>query len=143
MSGHYLPDTHVFIALADPRARLSADAHAAITDPGSEVCLSVVTVAEASIKNALGKLYLPPEIVADAATGFRAAAESANYTILPISLEHAAQLKDLPLHHRDPFDRLLICQAMEEGLVLISDDAAFPAYAGLALLKPDGRRTRH
>ncbi len=97
--------------------------------------MSVISVAEAAIKNALGKLYLPPAIERAPAAGFREAAEDAGFRWLPLEPEHAAILRDLPLHHRDPFDRLLICQAMAEDLILVSDDRAFPLYSGLALLR--------
>jgi PIN domain nuclease of toxin-antitoxin system len=133
--GRFLLDTHVFLQLAKDR-RLSAAAERALGDPDSKVFLSVVTVAEACIKAALGKLVLPREIQPDAARGFRAACASADIDWLPIEVEHAARLRTLPRHHKDPFDRLLIAQALEEGLVLVSGDAAFSRYEGLALLHP-------
>ena len=133
--GRYLLDTHVFLRLAKARP-LSPVAQDALADPGSEVFLSVVTVAEACIKAELGKLTLPAELEPDPARGFRAACRAADIQVLPIEVEHAARLRMLPRHHRDPFDRLLIAQAIEEDLVLVSADRLFSRYEGLALLRP-------
>lgn len=136
MAGRYLLDSHVFLELAGPERRFSPAAQAALEDTDAQVHLSVVSVAEICIKSALGKLPLPAQIERDPAAGFRAACEAAGFTLLPLSLGHAAALNALPPHHRDPFDRLLIAQAMQERLVLISRDTAFAAYEGLALLRP-------
>ncbi len=135
MSGRYLLDTHVFLRMADPDRRRPARTDDILAESDSEIFLSVVSVAEAAIKSRLGKLYLPPQIEAAPAVGFRQAAAEAGFRWLPLEPEHAAMLHDLPLHHRDPFDRLLICQAMAEELILVSDDRAFPLYSGLALLR--------
>ncbi|MEI9965128.1 MAG: type II toxin-antitoxin system VapC family toxin [Caulobacteraceae bacterium] len=135
MNGRYLLDTHVFLRIADSSARRSSRTDAILSDPAAELYLSVVSVAEACIKRNLGKLPLPPAIDAAPAEGFRRSVAEAGMNWLPLEPEHAALLRDLPLHHRDPFDRLLICQAMVENLVLVSDDGAFPLYSGLALLR--------
>ena len=136
MPGGYLLDTHVFLGLANPAQPPTGALARVLGDPTARVHLSVVTVAETCIKAALGKLSLPPTIEADPAAGFRAACEDAGYILLPIDVEHAAILRTLPQHHKDPFDRLLIAQAMHEGLTLISRDHALSAYSGLELLRP-------
>jgi PIN domain nuclease of toxin-antitoxin system len=136
MTGRYLLDTHVFLTMADPSRKLAAPAVAALGAATSEVFLSVVSLAECCIKASLGKLDLPKEIEADPLVGFRTSCERAGMTMLPIVAEHACRLRFLPRHHGDPFDRLLIAQAMEENLVLVSADRAFAAYDGLALLRP-------
>ncbi len=135
MSGRYLLDTHVFLRLADSRPRRVTQVDKLLADSASEVFLSVISVAEAAIKNGLGKLPLPPGIESNIAKGFRRAADLAGFRWLSLEPEHAAVLRDLPLHHRDPFDRLLISQAMVEGLTLVSDDRTFRLYSGLALLR--------
>ena len=135
MSGRYLLDTHVFLRMADPDQRRAKRTDEILEDPDSEIFLSVISVAEAAIKSRLGKLPLPPQIERAPAEGFRSAVTEAGMQWLTLEPEHAAMLRDLPLHHRDPFDRLLICQAMAENLVLVSDDRAFPLYSGLALLR--------
>ena len=115
--------------------RMSCGLLDVLEGPGNELFLSVVSVAEMCIKASLGKLSLPAEISRDPETGFRAATAAAGFQLLPLTVAHAARLHRLPLHHRDPFDRLLICQAMAEDLILVSDDRAFPLYSGLALLR--------
>jgi PIN domain nuclease of toxin-antitoxin system len=135
LSGRYLLDTHVFIDVSKGR-RLSPRLRQVLGDSRSRLFLSVVSIAEVCIKASLGKLALPQAIAADPVAGFDSAARQAGYAILPVELAHAAMIHDLPVHHRDPFDRLLICQAISENLILISDDNAFPLYSGLALFRP-------
>ncbi|WP_299964083.1 type II toxin-antitoxin system VapC family toxin [uncultured Roseobacter sp.] len=113
-----LLDTHVMLwaVLNDPR--LSKAQAAAISD--GEIYLSSASVWEIGIKRALGKLDVPPEV-------FEIAVE-AGCRPLPISWTHAQAAADLPMHHGDPFDRMLIAQARCEGLRLASSDAKFAAY---------------
>ena len=116
-----LLDTHALIfALAAPDP-LSGDASAAIRDPGRVVWYSAANVWEIEIKAALGKLDRPASDVA-------AAARRLGLTELPITAEHAAVAGRLPPHHRDPFDRILVAQAVVEGLVLVTADGALSAY---------------
>lgn len=136
MAGGYLIDTHVFIELGDPSRKLGAHAQSALSDPDAAVYLSVVSVAEIAIKSRLGKLNLPGAIEGELARWMREACEEAGFEVLPITLDHATLLGALPLHHRDPFDRMLIAQALHESLVLVSRDSAFADYQGLALLRP-------
>jgi PIN domain nuclease of toxin-antitoxin system len=75
---------------------------------------------EVAIKRSLGKLETPPD--------FRATLLGAGALPLPIDLEHAARVEALPLHHRDPFDRLLIAQASQEGATVVTHDSAFGPY---------------
>jgi PIN domain nuclease of toxin-antitoxin system len=115
-----LVDTHTLLwALARVEA-LSPDATVAITDPGNDAFVSAATVWEIAIKRSVGKLEVPddlPEIIA--ARGF---------TWLPVSSAHAWAARDLPMHHRDPFDRMLIAQAQCEQLAIVTADADFAAY---------------
>ena len=113
-----LLDTHVLLwaVLEDPR--LSPAQRDAIT--GGEVYLSAASVWEIGIKRALGKLDVPAQIFDIAAdAGCRA---------LPISWVHAAAAAELPPHHADPFDRMLVAQAHCEGLRLVSSDRRMAAY---------------
>jgi PIN domain nuclease of toxin-antitoxin system len=94
-------------------------------DLGNGVFLSVVNGWEIPIKAQLGKLTLPKPLRVllqeeQATNGFR---------ILPVTLEHVYALDSLPLHHRDPFDRLLIAQAYQESLILVTHDLQFSAYS--------------
>ncbi len=116
-----LLDTHAALWwLLDDR-RIGPAARRRLIDGANEVLLSAVSVWEVAIKRALGKITAP-ETWADTALGLGARP-------LPISLEHAAAVADLPSHHRDPFDRLLIAQATLEGAVIVTHDEAMRAYA--------------
>jgi PIN domain nuclease of toxin-antitoxin system len=134
LSRGLLLDSHVFLWLNDEAGRLNASVLASLADPQTPLLLSVASVAELCIKNALGKLPLPAEIERDPAAGFREALDRMNVTALGLTLEHAARLRDLPRRHRDPFDRLLIAQALEEQLTVVTHDRAFGLYAGLDVL---------
>jgi PIN domain nuclease of toxin-antitoxin system len=114
-----LLDTHALLWwwAADP---MEAKAHAAITNPANLVAVSAATVWEITVKRAQGKLRLNGPIV-------DLVAESA-FEPLPIAMAHAERAADLPPHHRDPFDRLLIAQAQAERLRLVTRDPAFDAY---------------
>jgi len=101
-------------------SRFGASAEAEIADATNQVLLSAAVVWEVAIKRSLGKLEVPDDL---AATLLAGGAEP-----LPIGLEHAAAVEALPWHHRDPFDRLLIAQAIVERAALVSHDAAFSAY---------------
>jgi PIN domain nuclease of toxin-antitoxin system len=119
-----LLDTHTFLWFCQGDTNLSAPATALIEDPNSRKLLSVASCWKIAIKAGLKKLTLgePSGIYIPTAlsrTGFE---------LLPITLEHATSVESLPPHHKDPFDRLLVAQAMAEGIPLVSADAAFDAY---------------
>ncbi len=114
-----LLDTHAFLWwLAD--IKLSTLARDAIAEPDNEVLVSAASAWEISIKQALGKLNAPRD-VADRIRINR-------FTALPISVAHALVAGALPPHHRDPFDRMLVSQALHEGLTVVTRDARFAAY---------------
>jgi len=115
-----LLDTSVLLWWLDGGGRLSPAARAAIADGRRAVSVSCVSIWEIVIKQALGKIEVPPEfqlVVAD--EGFRR---------LPISPEHAFAVAELPDHHRDPFDRMLVAQCRLEGLTLVTADARIKRY---------------
>ncbi len=119
-----LLDTHVFLwALAAPD-RLSEKARGILQDEGAELLLSVVSPWELAIKLSVGKLHLPCELGAFVAQGCRQLGAS----LLPIELTHVQELAALPMHHRDPFDRMLIAQARADRLQLMSFDRAMGVY---------------
>jgi PIN domain nuclease of toxin-antitoxin system len=103
---------------------LSRPAHAAITDPANGLLLSAATVWELAIKVGLRKMKL--------AQSYRQWMESAiadlDLTILPITVEYAERHAGLPMFHKDPFDRLIIAQALIEAIPVVCADAAFDAY---------------
>jgi len=117
-----LLDTNTFLwGLSSPE-KLSLTARNAITS--SERFLSVASIWEALIKARIGKLALPRP-----AGDYLTSKMSANgVSVLPIKLEHVLQIERLQLHHRDPFDRMLIAQCVEEGWPVITSDPAFKKY---------------
>lgn len=119
-----LLDTHVLLwSLADPR-RLPESARDAIETGDNEILFSAASIWEVAIKSQL----LRAEFGVDAATIIDAARET-RFTELPISAQHAAAIATLPLHHKDPFDRLLIGQALTEPARLVTADKALVAYS--------------
>jgi len=117
----YLLDTHTLLWWLAERSRLSADARLAITDAGNSIFVSAGSVWEIEIKSAAGKLRTPNDLEEQISeNGFKP---------LPISFAHARRAAHLPRHHADPFDRLLVAQAVEERLTIITRDSAIPKYA--------------
>ncbi len=120
-----LLDTHIFLWFINGDSRLSTDVRDAIRDPDNEIYLSVVSVWESIVKYQLGKLPLPesPE---------RYLPKQRNlHQIASLALDETsvAQLARLPPLHRDPFDRMLICQAVQNGLIIATVDPAVRAYS--------------
>jgi PIN domain nuclease of toxin-antitoxin system len=119
-----LLDTHILLrSLADPR-RLSEAARDAIEADENEVLFSAVSIWEIAIKAEA----LRAEFGVDTATIIGAARES-RFDELPITAEHAAAVAALPPHHKDPFDRLLVAQALTEPALLLTADKALAAYS--------------
>ncbi len=115
-----LLDTHVFLWALSNAAELTASARAAIVDPSNEVFVSAITGWEISVKRAKGKIRAPANLAT--------LIVNRRFTHLPLTFHHAEQAGNLPMHHRDPFDRFLIAQAQAEGLVLVTRDARIPLY---------------
>ena len=120
-----LLDTHIFIWWADQPERLSPAALSALEDEANELVLSVASVWEMQIKIQLGKLKLSVPLK-DLIKNQR---ETNDLTVLPVALTHVLSLGALPFHHKDPFDRLLVAQSIEEDLTLVSADPHFSAYS--------------
>ncbi len=120
-----LLDTHVALwALTQPHV-LASDVRARIVE-SPRVLVSAASVWEVSIKVALGKLEAP--------TGFAQACAEAGFEELPVRSAHAEAVRSLPLHHHDPFDRILVAQALLEGAVLVTADSKLRPY-GVPLLE--------
>ena len=120
-----LLDTQVFIWWADNPKKLSHAALSALEDEANDLLLSVASVWEMQIKIQLGKLRLSLPLK-DLITNQQ---ETNDLTVSPVTLTHVLALDALPFHHRDPFDRLLIAQSIEEDLTLVSADSQFSAYS--------------
>jgi PIN domain nuclease of toxin-antitoxin system len=115
-----LLDTHVLLWWAKEPCRNSLRHRDIIVDPSNDVLFSAISLAEIGIKVSIGKLDVPGGLAAQFTAG---GAEQ-----LPFTAEHAEALRDLPLHHRDPFDRMLIAQAKAEGIPLLTVDEKITAY---------------
>lgn len=127
-----LLDTHVAVWAIDDSRRLSQRARELIAAPAHQIVISAVSVWEISIKHVLGRG--PPTGInfsgAEAICYFR----EAGYEFLPVTPDHAALVGDLPPLHADPFDRLLIAQALHEPLKLVTHDRGVAAYSNHFLL---------
>lgn len=133
LSGGFLVDSHVLMWLAQDPPRLSARVVGVLEESETPLFVSTAGIAELCIKAGLGKLQLP-WAGEDPVLGFEDLLANLEIDPLPVTLAHAARLRDLPLHHRDPFDRLMIAQAMVEGLTFVTHDRAVASYDGLAVL---------
>lgn len=115
-----LLDSHTMLWMLAGPERLSGVASAAIAAEENEVLVSVVSPWELEIKRAKGKLELHEEL--------GPALASLNVRLLPITLAHVLAVESLPRHHGDPFDRILVAQALVEGLTLVTADRAMREY---------------
>jgi PIN domain nuclease of toxin-antitoxin system len=123
----YLLDSQVVVWSAISPERLRAEVVNVLEGSATDLFVSAVTIAELHIKMALGKLALPGSPIE--------LCELLGATELPLLWHHAARLASLPTHHRDPFDRLLICQALAEDLTFVSSDSQVAQYGELQLLR--------
>jgi PIN domain nuclease of toxin-antitoxin system len=105
--------------MANDRA-LTDDARELINQPDNEVNISAASVLEMAIKQSIGKLQMPPDLLEQVKMG--------GFTELPIDHQDCWEVGRLPLHHRDPFDRILIAQARNKGLTIVTHDRQFSAY---------------
>ena len=134
MSRGFLLDSHVLLWMAPITPRLSRPVLDQLTLASNALFVSTASVAELCIKASTGKLALPFGQDEDAGEAFAELLEHLGILPLDVTLAHAARLRDLPLHHRDPFDRLIIAQAMAENLTLVTHDRTLGRYDGLSVL---------
>jgi PIN domain nuclease of toxin-antitoxin system len=126
-----LLDTHTFIWMMGRQSRLSERGRAFLEDPESELVLSVGSVWEIAIKVGTGKLQLPEP--ADSWVPRRM--RETDIAPLPFTLRNALTVGRLPRHHGDPFDRMLIAQALDEEIPVVTADRRFAAY-GVETISP-------
>lgn len=119
-----LLDTHAFIWWDSDPAKLSPNALTLIRDQSNALLFSVASAWEMQIKLQLGKLKLTLPL----AEIIEGQERANNIQLLPVVLEHVLELANLPRHHKDPFDRLLIAQGIVEGAAIVSNDPEFPKY---------------
>lgn len=115
-----LLDTHVFLwALCAPE-KLTAESRRVIQSPANAVFVSAISGAEIAIKKAMGKLEAPRNLMSEI--------DHRGMQHMPLHYRHTETLETMELHHSDPFDRLLIAQALCEDLVVVTHDEKFRAY---------------
>lgn len=115
-----LLDTHALVWWASDHKRLATRAHAAIANPSNYVFVSAISAWEIAVKMAKGRIEAPNNL--------GAVVEEKGFAHLPLTFHHAEHAAQLPMHHRDPFDRFLIAQAQIEGLTIVTRDARIPLY---------------
>lgn len=128
----YLLDTHTFLWLLQSPDSVPDQIRKLAADSSETLLLSIVTPWEIAVKVGIGKLEAP-EVLAD----FEGIAKAGHYGLLETTVHQVIRAGLLPLHHRDPFDRLLAAQALEIGIPLISRDAIFDTY-GVRRIWNDG-----
>ena len=115
-----LVDSHAFLWWSEALPALGGAARGAIADPTNEVLISIAALWELTIKASSGKLSPPTELETMVA--------NQAFAVLTITFQHLTQLAGLPRLHRDPFDRMMIAQALAEGIPIATDDRVFATY---------------
>lgn len=116
----FLLDTHILLWFLENDSKLSTHVREVIINPKNIIFVSAISAWEISIKQSLAKLIAPNNL--EEALCF------SRLEVLAIKLTHAIKVADLPMHHKDPFDRMLIAQALVEGLTIITVDHKFKLY---------------
>ena len=119
-----LIDSHALIWYVEQDNLLSLASHAAISDPANDLLLSAGSIWEIGIKVGLGKIVLTQPFK----TWMNQAVSDLHVTVLPLSVEYVDVQSNLPKHHGDPFDRLIVAQSIVEQVSIISADANLDAY---------------
>ncbi|MBU4271307.1 MAG: type II toxin-antitoxin system VapC family toxin [Planctomycetes bacterium] len=115
-----LLDTHVLLWWLDDPTQISEEAISAVQNPENAVYVSAATAWEIVIKKALGKL--------DAPDNLGEALDDCRFSTLSVTIEHAQAIRELPIHHHDPFDRMLVAQTKVEGLTIVTRDSEILRY---------------
>ncbi len=119
----FLIDTHVLIWHLEDDAQISLERSAIIDDPSNESLVSIASLWEIAIKLSLGKLKLSRSL-----DDFVKVFDSSTTSLLPIAPSHVISVAQLPFHHKDPFDRIIIAQALTEDIPIITSDSDFADY---------------
>jgi PIN domain nuclease of toxin-antitoxin system len=121
-------DTHVLLwALSDPE-RLSSSSRALIIDPTNSILVSAISIAEIAIKASTGKLVIDESYESRHYEGLLKYIEASGFEVLPYQAADAVLLRELDFHHRDPFDRMIITQALRLKCSIITNDSFFALY---------------
>lgn len=119
-----LIDTHAVIWFITDDSQLVPESRKIIEDPSNVCMVSIASLWEIGIKNSLGKLELKTDL-----RHIFEIIEQSGFSLLPITPDHILENAALPYHHRDPFDRLIIAQAMHEGMTVVTKDKEFKKYS--------------
>lgn len=120
----YLLDTHIFLRMFLHPKKIGAQLWAQLGDPENDLHLSAASAWEIAIKVRIGKMTLP----SNPALYVPRRARESNILSLPVTEEHALAVAELPMHHADPFDRILVAQAQLESLTILTADSTFEQY---------------
>lgn len=116
----FLLDTHSLLWTVFEPDKLSTEAQEIIVDHNNIICVSLISLWEISIKQNIGRLDIPKEFFEVVSDG--------GFEILPLTIDQIKKYRTLPLHHRDPFDRMLIIQARQQKLIFITRDSEISQY---------------
>jgi PIN domain nuclease of toxin-antitoxin system len=116
----FLLDTHCLLWTVFEPDKLSTEAQEIIVDHNNIICVSLISLWEISIKQNIGRLDIPKE--------FFEVVNEGGFEILPLTMDQIKKYRTLPLHHRDPFDRMLIIQARQQKLIFITRDSEISKY---------------
>ena len=130
----FLLDTHIFVWLKTGERALLPHVAAAMADPANTVVVSLASAWELCIKAATGKLGGDASRLIGSEAQFERVLRESGLDLLPILGSHVFALRQLPLHNRDPFDRIIVAQAITEGMTLVTVDSRLEVYAGLNAL---------
>jgi PIN domain nuclease of toxin-antitoxin system len=129
----YLIDSHIFLWAIESPETLAQTEKSILIDMSRDVAVSVASIWELSIKIAKGQLAIPARPQSVSPDHFERAAERLGVPILPIAAPEAEYVRQLPLIHRDPFDRIIIAQAVLSGRTIITRDSVFSRYPGVQI----------
>jgi PIN domain nuclease of toxin-antitoxin system len=132
----YLIDSHIFLWAVESPKRLSAVEQSFLTDPRNDVAVSVASLWELSIKISIGRLAISRQVKSIPPDHFSRSASQVGIRILPIDVPEAEYVRQLPWIHRDPFDRLIIAQALIGGRVIVTRDSIFARYPAVQIFVP-------
>ena len=132
----YLIDSHIFLWAVESPKRLSAVEQGFLTDPRHDIAVSVASLWELSIKTSIGRLAISKQIKSIPSDHFSRSASQVGVRVLPIEAPEAEHVRQLPWIHKDPFDRLIIAQALISGRAIVTRDAIFSRYPGVQIFVP-------
>jgi len=132
----YLLDSNAFLKFKESPQTLRREARETIEDSANQLFVSLASLWELAIKAAKGRLPYYAAMIASGPEALMRSLQESSFQLLPVGLAHALASARLMQHHGgDPFDRMLIAQALEENLILITSDRTMPFYPGLKVLK--------